>query len=74
MWGDIYPACMAAALALCLKMNKAGYVGRVKHCWCVRVTIAATQTEQWIYFFIFELNTSLSTILCTESVAIDMQQ
>ena len=43
--GDICPACMAAALALCLKRNKAGCVGRVKHCWCFRMTIIATETE-----------------------------
>jgi len=66
--GDIYPAYMTAALALCLKRNKTGCVGRVKHCWCVRLTILAAEREQLIYCFIFELNTSLSTVLCTESV------
>lgn len=28
MLGDIYAACVATALTLCLKRNKAGYVGR----------------------------------------------
>lgn len=72
--GHIYPACVVAALTLCLKRNKAGYEGRAKYCWRVRVTVVATETEQWIQCFILELNTSLLTIECTESVANEMQQ
>ena len=33
MLGDIYPACVTAALTLCLKRNKAGYVGRAAFAW-----------------------------------------